>query len=158
MGRHVGEWDATLVNGAAWGSGQFGGGVALTSSADYVDVPSGVLDGVGDTTIALWVQTTGTGQQAIVSGANASNNNELLVFMANDTQIRFYTGSKTGRAWGMIKVKARIGNSEWDTTIWPDKASGSFLLPVKAAVRKAEKIDAGDQAEVNLTVLTSPGI
>lgn len=73
-------------------------------------------------------------------------------------QIRFYTGSKKGRAWGMIKVKARIGNSGWSTTIWPDKASGSFLLPVKAAVRKGEKLSAGDQVEVSLTVLTPPGM
>ena len=73
-------------------------------------------------------------------------------------QIRFYTGSRKGRAWGMIKVKARIGNSEWSTTIWPDKASGSFLLPVKADVRKAQKIAAGDQAEIFLTVLTPPGM
>lgn len=73
-------------------------------------------------------------------------------------QIRFYTGSKKGRAWGMIKVKARIGTSEWSTTIWPDKASESFLLPVKAAVRKTEKIAAGVQAEVRLTVLTPPGM
>jgi uncharacterized protein DUF1905 len=72
-------------------------------------------------------------------------------------QIRFYTGAKKGRAWGMIKVKARIDTSDWETTIWPDKASGSFLLPVKAAVRKAQKIAAGDRAEVTLTVLTPPG-
>ncbi|MCG8567701.1 MAG: DUF1905 domain-containing protein [Desulfobacterales bacterium] len=73
-------------------------------------------------------------------------------------QIRFYTGSRKGRAWGMIKVKASIGSSTWETTIWPDKASGSFLLPVKAAVRKAERIAPGDQADVALTVLTGPEI
>ncbi|MEM9634086.1 MAG: DUF1905 domain-containing protein [Pseudomonadota bacterium] len=72
-------------------------------------------------------------------------------------QIRFYTGSRKGRAWGMIKVKASIGSSTWDTTIWPDKASGSFLLPVKTAVRKAEKISAGDKAEVVVRLLTPPG-
>ena len=72
-------------------------------------------------------------------------------------QIRFYTGSRKGRAWGMIKVRARIGASSWDTTIWPDKASGSFLLPVKAAVRKTEKIAAGDTAEVSLQLLVPPG-
>lgn len=72
-------------------------------------------------------------------------------------QIRFYTGSKKGRAWGMIKVSARIGASTWQTTIWPDKTSGSFLLPVKAAVRKREKIAAGDTASVSLRLLVPPG-
>ncbi|WP_428687140.1 DUF1905 domain-containing protein [Roseibium sp.] len=76
-------------------------------------------------------------------------------------QIRFVTGSSKGKsggkAWGMIKVRARIGSTKWDTTIWPDKASGSFLLPVKAAVRKAEKIGAGDRVDVALTVLAAQG-
>jgi hypothetical protein len=72
-------------------------------------------------------------------------------------QIRFYTGRKKARAWGMIKVSARIGSSSWDTTIWPDRASGSFLLPVKAAVRKTEKIAAGDMAAVSLRLLVPPG-
>lgn len=72
-------------------------------------------------------------------------------------QIRFYTGSRTGRAWGMIKVSARIGSSSWETAIWPDKASGSFLLPVKAAVRKREGVAAGDTAAVSLRLLVPPG-
>jgi len=72
-------------------------------------------------------------------------------------QIRFYTGRNKARAWGMIKVGARIGSSSWNTTIWPDKASGSFLLPVKAVVRKKEKIAAGDTVEVSLELLVPPG-
>ena len=68
-------------------------------------------------------------------------------------RIRFLTGGRTAKGWGMIKVKARVGDSTWQTTIWPDKASGSFVLPVKAAVRKAEKVAAGDRVEVKLTVI-----
>jgi hypothetical protein len=76
-------------------------------------------------------------------------------------QIRFYTGEETGRvrgrSWGMIKVEASIGASSWETTIWPDKGSGSFLLPVKAAVRKKEGISVGDSADVKLRLLVPPG-
>lgn len=72
-------------------------------------------------------------------------------------QIRFFTGSRKGGAWGMIKVKARIGEAEWSTTIWPDKASGSFLLPVKSAVRKKEKIAAGDAVDVSLWLQVPSG-
>lgn len=72
-------------------------------------------------------------------------------------QIRFCSGSKKGRSWGMVKVKARIGSCEWSTTIWPDKASGSFLLPVKSAVRKTQKISAGDRVAVEPTLLDPPG-
>jgi len=72
-------------------------------------------------------------------------------------QVRFYTGSSGGRAWGMIQVTATIGGSIWNTALWPDKVSGSFLLPVKAAVRNKEKIVAGDRAEVPLRLLAPPG-
>ena len=72
-------------------------------------------------------------------------------------RIRFCGGAKIGRAWGMIKVRAGIGGSCWETTIWPDKASGSFLLPVKAAVRKKEGLATGDCADVVLRLLAPPG-
>ncbi|MEO0979557.1 MAG: DUF1905 domain-containing protein [Pseudomonadota bacterium] len=68
-------------------------------------------------------------------------------------QIRFVTGDRKTKSWGMIKVKVTLGSSTWRTTIWPDKSSGSFLLPVNAAVRKAEKVAVGDRVEVNMTVL-----
>jgi len=73
-------------------------------------------------------------------------------------QVRFYIGSSKSRAWGMIKVRARIGGSSWETTIWPDKTSGSFLLPVKAAVRKTEKIASGDTVAVSIRLLVPPGV
>lgn len=52
------------------------------------------------------------------------------------------------RGWGAMKVKARIGDTEWETSIFPDKGSGGWLLPVKAAVRKAEAMVAGDEVSV----------
>ncbi|WP_420335528.1 DUF1905 domain-containing protein [Roseibium sp.] len=73
-------------------------------------------------------------------------------------QIRFVTGGQKTKSWGMIKVKVTIGSSTWRTTIWPDKASGSFLLPVKAAVRRAEKVSAGDRVEVDMTVLAGSDV
>ena len=70
---------------------------------------------------------------------------------------RFFTGNRKGSAWGMIKVQAQIGETEWSTTIWPDKATGSFLLPVKAVVRKKEKIAAGNKIDVTLWLQVPPG-
>lgn len=56
------------------------------------------------------------------------------------------------RGWGAMKVNARIGDTEWDTSIFPDKGSGGWLLPVKAAVRKANELVAGEQVQVTITV------
>lgn len=52
--------------------------------------------------------------------------------------------------WGMIPVRARIGGTEWATSLFPK--DGSYLVPVKDAVRRAEQLDEGDAVTVRLTV------
>lgn len=55
-----------------------------------------------------------------------------------------------GRGFGSVKVVARIGTSKWSTSVFPDRRSGSYVLPVKKAVRLAEGLDDGIDAEVSL--------
>ena len=52
--------------------------------------------------------------------------------------------------WGMIPVTVRIGKTEWTTTMFPK--DGRYIVPLKAAVRKAEKFDVGDSIKVRLTL------
>jgi Domain of unknown function (DUF1905) len=52
-----------------------------------------------------------------------------------------------------VKVHVRIGSSRWATSVFPDRARGTYLLPVKKSVRLAEGLDAGDTIPVELTVL-----
>jgi hypothetical protein len=52
--------------------------------------------------------------------------------------------------WGMIPVTVRIGQTTWKTYLTPK--DGRYIVPLKAAVRKAEKIDVGDEVSVALTV------
>jgi Domain of unknown function (DUF1905) len=52
--------------------------------------------------------------------------------------------------WGMIPVAARIGRTEWTTSLWPK--DGRYIVPVKALVRKAEGLDVGDLVQIRLAV------
>lgn len=52
--------------------------------------------------------------------------------------------------WGMIPVDARIGDTRWRTSLFPK--DGRYLVPIKDAVRKAERLDAGDTVTVRLDV------
>jgi hypothetical protein len=52
--------------------------------------------------------------------------------------------------WGMIPVKARIGQTEWKTSLFPKE--GGYVVPVKDSVRKAEGLDEGDRVTVRLEV------
>jgi hypothetical protein len=53
--------------------------------------------------------------------------------------------------FGSIKVNVGIGGTEWSTSLFPDKESGSFVLPVKRAVREAESLEIGDTVYVTLS-------
>ena len=50
--------------------------------------------------------------------------------------------------WGMVPVTARIGGTEWRTSLFPKE--GRYLVPLKVAVRRAEGIGAGDVVSVRL--------
>jgi hypothetical protein len=52
--------------------------------------------------------------------------------------------------WGQVAVVARIGATEFTTALFP--RDGRYLLPVKAAVRDAEGIEAGDVCAAELTL------
>lgn len=54
--------------------------------------------------------------------------------------------------WGSLKVEATVGHTTWKTSIFPNE-DGSFLLPVKADVRKAEEVGEGDLVEVILELM-----
>lgn len=65
--------------------------------------------------------------------------------------LRTVRGGHSG-AWGSLRVEATVGASTWRTSLFPDSKAGAFLLPIKAAVRKKEKIAAGDTVLVTVEV------
>lgn len=52
--------------------------------------------------------------------------------------------------WGMIPVIARIGKTEWKTSLFPK--DGRYLVPLKDSVRRAETLDEGDTVAVQLEI------
>jgi hypothetical protein len=52
--------------------------------------------------------------------------------------------------WGMIPVSATIGKTKWKTSMFPKE--GSYVLPIKTSVRKAEKLEEGDTVTIRLQV------
>ncbi|MEW6239927.1 MAG: DUF1905 domain-containing protein [Chloroflexota bacterium] len=52
--------------------------------------------------------------------------------------------------WGVIPVHARIGKTEWTTSLFPK--NGLYLVPIKMLVQKAEKVGVGDTAIIRLEI------
>ena len=59
------------------------------------------------------------------------------------------------RGFGSVRVRARVGSTTWDTSVFPDAGSGSFVLPVKKAVRTAAGVTEGDLLTVTVSVRDS---
>ena len=54
------------------------------------------------------------------------------------------------RGFGAVRVAVAIGASTWNTSIFPDRKRGTYVLPVKKGVRAKEGIDAPDVVAVRL--------
>lgn len=54
--------------------------------------------------------------------------------------------------FGFIPVSATIGTTTWKTTVFPSKKEGTYLLAIKAAVRKKEQIFEHDAVRVTVVI------
>ena len=52
------------------------------------------------------------------------------------------------QGWGRMTATAKIGNTEWQTAIWFDTKQDTYLLPLKAEIRKKENIVVGEDAKI----------
>lgn len=59
---------------------------------------------------------------------------------------------KNARGFGSLPVEVSIGETTWQTSIFPDRQAGTYLLPVKAKVRRAEDIFEGEAVTFSLKV------
>ena len=72
---------------------------------------------------------------------------------AHATLARLELGLARRRGFGSVKVRATICGTVWQTSIFPGTDDDIYLLPVKAAVRKAEGVVAGDQVTVSVELI-----
>jgi len=56
------------------------------------------------------------------------------------------------KGFGSIPVKSKIGNTEFKTSIFPDK-KGTYVLPLKKEIRDKENIKEGDKVKIFLEVI-----
>jgi hypothetical protein len=68
-------------------------------------------------------------------------------------EIRFF--NPTAKGFMPISVNATIGETTWKTSLFPDSKSGSYLLAVKAAVRKTEALNAGANVSVSVQLISA---
>jgi hypothetical protein len=66
-------------------------------------------------------------------------------------EIKEVFGSVKKRGWGSIPVRATVGNSTWNTSIFPSR-EGAYLLALKKEIRQNETIAENDIISVVLEI------
>ena len=61
-------------------------------------------------------------------------------------------GQRAG-GFGSLRVDVTIGSTSWSTSIFPDPKRGTSVLPVKKAVRVAERPGDRSSVQVDLSVV-----
>ncbi len=91
-------------------------------------------------TVGLWESTKPGGgwHYLIVKGQTAM-------------EIRYAALGRTG-GFGSIKVRAKIGKTEWQTSLFPHRDSGGFIILLKAEVRRREGIKARKRVTIRLAI------
>ncbi|MEK9173103.1 MAG: DUF1905 domain-containing protein [Patescibacteria group bacterium] len=56
------------------------------------------------------------------------------------------------RGFGSLPVMVTIGKTSWKTSIFPDKKSETYLLPLKACIRKKERFGHGDSVSFSIKI------
>lgn len=60
-------------------------------------------------------------------------------------------GPRTG--FGSRRVEVTVGATTWRTSVFPDKSTASYLLPVKQSVRTTEGLIEGARFEVRVQLI-----
>jgi hypothetical protein len=60
--------------------------------------------------------------------------------------------SSESKPFGSVPVEVRIGTMSWNTSLFPDNKTGSYVLPIKRSVRDSESIENGDVVSVAIAV------
>ncbi len=66
-------------------------------------------------------------------------------------EIKKSFGSRA-RGFGSLRVSATIGTTTWTTSIFPDSKSGTYILPLKALVRRKEGLYEGDSVAFSFAI------
>lgn len=54
--------------------------------------------------------------------------------------------------WGAIPAEVRLRGTVWRTSLFPRE--GTYLVPVKVAVQRAEDVGVGDRVRLRVRILT----
>ena len=97
------------------------------------------------TTLTRWQGDRGTYHLVAIGGETA----DAIAMHARLYRLEY--GARRG--FGSVKVTARIGGTEWKTSVFPQNAQSEWILLVSRKLMRAEDLTPGDAVELELELL-----
>ena len=88
------------------------GDFTADSIVDYISLDNQAANGLTDFTVSVWLKTANAGYQSILSGANSSRANEMLMWVSS-TMFSPYLRESSGN----ISI-ANIADNNWHHMVW----------------------------------------
>ncbi|MGI9530563.1 DUF1905 domain-containing protein [Lutimonas sp.] len=54
--------------------------------------------------------------------------------------------------WGRMKARARIGILSWETAIWFDSKKKTYIIPMKAEIRKKASLEVDMKIDISIMI------
>lgn len=67
-------------------------------------------------------------------------------------EIRLVDAGPRRVGFGSLRVQVTIGETTWETSLFPASGLKAYILPVKASVRKAEQLAEGKTSNLQIAV------
>jgi len=77
---------------------------------------------------------------------------ELWVFatLPHDVSDEIAERPRPPSGFGAVPVRVRLGDSTWETSIFPGVDEGAYVLPIKKAVRAKAGVEVGDTVAIRV--------
>jgi hypothetical protein len=112
---------------------------------EYLVLPRDAVHGVSTVSVSFWIKTSYTGEQAVVSGANASQSNEFLLHFGSSTEFRVYCHGNT-QSWTIPSV----ADNQWHHFIVISQADTNSTVVYKDGVSLGSKTISANTSAFNI--------
>ena len=132
----LGRPAAVFMGSATNVSGKFGNAVNLNGSSQYVQLPAGLITGLGDFTIATWVNLNSVSAWSRIFDFGADTDRYMFLTPSAGSTIRFAITKFTGPGEQQINGTSALGAGAWHhvaVTLKGSEGSGVGILYVDGA-------------------------
>ncbi len=63
-----------------------------------------------------------------------------------------YLSKDFRRGFGAVRVKVKIDEETWKTSVFPDKKSSCYIIPIKKDIRTTTGLRVGDSVKISIEI------